>query len=411
MLAFNCPKFLLNGPCEEVNIDGGCGVEPEKTCVFLASDTLLANFSFEPTTFKYRGPLDWSDSPFDGRAQPSQVAAPIDLTLPSNFGPERPLRSEGKFESLLRGGEFVVSCEVVPPASSDPTDFLKKVIMLEGSVDAVQVLDNAGANLQLSGVIAAYLLEKEGIETILQMTCRDRNRSQLQSDILGARGLGVKNILCLTGEHSTAGDHPEVKPVFDLDPLSLIYVANHMRTQGTFMSGRALGSSPQVLIGGVVAPIAPPRDYRLHDLGLKAAAGADFIMTNAIFDLDALRSFTESVVEQGLEKKVHLIVSVGVLSDLENAQTINREFPGVNVPEHVIQRLTAAPPDQQKQTGLQIALETIQKLQEMPGVSGINIVPNLSDITLGEVTELCAAAGLTPRPTSGPQSTSANGGK
>jgi methylenetetrahydrofolate reductase (NADPH) len=374
--------------------------------VFLTPGTLLANFPFEPTTFKYSAPLDWSKSSFDGRAQPKQAAAPIDLSLPIDFGPARPLRSGSRFESLLREGEFVVTCEVLPPPSSNVAHFLNTVQTLEGQADAVQVLDNAGANLQLSGVIAAYLIEKNGIETLLQMTCRDRNRSQLQADLLGACGLGVKNVVCLTGEHPTAGDHPEVKPVFDLAQVQLIQVIKHLRDEGKFMSGRELYASPKVLIGGVVAPIAPPRDYRLHDLGRKAAAGADFAMTNAIFDIDMLRDFFQAVVENGLDHKVNVLVSVGVLSDLEGALAIDSSVAGVSVPDKLIQRLKAAPADQQKQIGFEIAVETIQQLREMPGVAGINFKPTLSDTPLSEIAELCAAAGLTPRPTPAPVSDS-----
>ena len=410
MVSFKCPKFLLNGPCEEVNLDGSCGVDPTQTCVFVNPGSLTANLSFEPNVYPYTAPMDWSNSPFDGRARPRQTAAPIDLTLPPDIGPERPQRSGSKFERLLRDGEFVVTCEVVPPASTDPAVFLDTVMALDGNVDAVQVSDNARANLQLSGLIAAYLLEKKGLETILQLTCRDRNRSQLQADVLGACGVGVKNILCLTGEHPRAGDHPEVKPVFDLDQVNLIHVIQHMREESAFMSGRELDDPPRVLIGGVVAPIAPPRDYRPHDLGRKVAAGADFVITNAIFDLDLLRTFTQAVVELGLEKKVHILVSIGVLTGSDSGHAINNQISGVNVPEHLIQRLAAAPPDKQKREGFQIAVESIQQLREMPGVSGINIVPNLSDITVSEVVELCTEAGLSPRPTPSLQSGSLNGG-
>ena len=183
-----------------------------------------------------------------------------------------------------------------------------------------------------------------------------------------------------------------------------------MREEGTFMSGRKLKDPPKVLIGGVVAPAAPPRDYRLHDLGRKVAAGADFVMTNAMFDLDLLRTFTQAMIELGLDNKVQLLVSLDILIDADRAMTINKHAAGVSVPENLVHHLAAFPPDQQKREGFRIAVDMIQQLREMPGVAGINIVTSLSEITVNEVVELCTSAGLTPRPMAGLQSASPNGG-
>ncbi len=398
MPGFECPKYVLNGPCEEVFAHGRCGVDASQACTFLAPGSLEPGFSFEAGTFEYRAPLDWSGSSFAGRGQPRQAVAPIHLQLPPDLAPEHPLHAGSSLERSLRTGDFVVSCEMVPPASADPAVFLSQAGALQGHADAILIPDNAGANLQMSGAIAAYLLQGEGWETILEVSCRDRNRSQLQADVLGSCALGLKNILCTTGEHPRAGEQPEVKPVFDLDQVNLIRVVHHMREESKYMSGRAILERPEVLIGGQVAPAAPPIAYRLHDLGRKVAAGADFILTNAIFDTDLLQSFARELVELGLDRKVKLLVSIGVLTGAERAQAIQEQVPGVSLPDNLIQRLRAQPPAQQKREGFQIALETIEQVRKIPAVSGINILTGLSGISTSEAAELCAAASLNRRP-------------
>jgi methylenetetrahydrofolate reductase (NADPH) len=315
-----------------------------------------------------------------------------------DYGPERQWRSSSHLEGLLRQGQFVVTCEVIPPASTDAAGFLAAAERLRGTVDAVQVADNAGANLQMSGLIAAHLLERLGLEVVLHMTCRDRNRNQLQADLLGAHAAGVKAIRCLTGEYLTAGDHPEVKPVFDLDQIHLIYAINHLREKGAFLSGRELHSPPQVFIGATVAPLAPPRDYRLHDLGLKVAAGADFVVLQAAFDPAGLSEYLHRVSDLGLDKKVYLMAEVGLLTDLEAARTLPQRYPGTVVPAASLRRLEGVPPGERRREGLKMAVETIQELRGLPALSGINLVPTLSGATLEAVLVVCEEAGLVPRP-------------
>jgi methylenetetrahydrofolate reductase (NADPH) len=398
MRDFRCPKFLINGPCEEVFQEGGCCAEPGETCVFVYPDSLLAAHPFEANRYVYRLPLDWSASSFDGRGRPKPATPEIELALPPDLGPERTLRSDSKFERSLREGGFVTTCEVIPPASTNLAQFLNEIGSLRGRVHAVQVADNAHANLQASGLITAHLLERMGLETGLNMTCRDRNRNQLQSDLLGAYAVGVKNIRCLTGEPLIAGNNREVKPVFDLDQVHLIQIVKHLRDTGTFMSGRKLHSAPRVFIGATVAPMSPPQDYRIHDLGMKVAAGADYAVTHAIFDTGLLRDYLLHLKENGLGNKVFLIASLGVLTSPENARAISRRYPGVVVPESLVARLDAAPQGMRRREGLNISLEILQQLHDMPGIAGINWLPSMSDVRLEEILSLCELAQLTPRP-------------
>jgi methylenetetrahydrofolate reductase (NADPH) len=388
----------MNGPCEDVLASGACCVDRERHCAFLAPGGLTANFSFTPDRYLYRPPLDWSASSFGGRARPRVAAEPVLLDAPPNFAPEQPPHSAGRFEQGLRAGRFMVTCEVAPPLSTEAAQFVQAVGSLRGAVDAVQVTDNAHASLHLSGLIAAHLLERAGIETILHMTGRDRNRSQLQSDVLGACAVGVNTLLCLTGEHPATGDHPEVKPVFDLDQVQLIRTIRHLRETGTFLSGRELQVAPRVLIGGVIAPLAPPADYRAHDLGLKAAAGAGFVVTHPIFDVQKFREYLDGVCDLGLHEKTRILAGVAVLTGPEALAALQRHSPGVAVPEAVSARLRAVPAGEGKHEGLKIAAETIQRLRELPGLSGISVTPTYSDASLGEMARLCAEAGLGPAP-------------
>ena len=398
MSTFKCPKHLYSRPCDEVHVDGTCSVETSVPCLFVSPGSLLSNFPFEANRYRINSPLDWSGSPFDGRGRPTQSNSSTGLTLPPDFGPERPVRTASRLERLLRDDKFSVTCEVVPPATADATTFVQSVKTLSSCVDAVQITDNPSADLHMSGLLAAFFLEQAGFETILHMTCRDRNRAQLQADVLGASGAGINNILCLTGAHPTEGNQPESKPMFDLDSVNLINAIRQMRDDSKLLSGRTLDDPPHVLIGGLVSPLAPPRNYRLHDLGTKIAAGADFVVTHVIFDIESLDRFLEAMESKGLQEKVSVMVSVGVIVSAKNARDIHRRFPGVLIPESILERLDGIAPGRQRQEGFQIAVETIQRLRENPIVSGINIVPHLSSTTFDEIVELCGQSNLLPRP-------------
>ena len=398
MSTFQCPKHLYNRPCDEVHVDGTCSVETREPCLFVSPESLRSNFPFEADKYLIDSPLDWSGSPFDGRGRPSQSNSSAELTLPPDFGPERPIRTASRFERLLREDTFSITCEVVPPVSADATTFVQSVKTLDSCVDALQIADNPSADLHMSGLLAAFFLERAGLETILQMTCRDRNRAQLQADVLGASGAGIDNILCMTGAHPTEGNQPDSKPMFDLDSVNLINAIRQMRDDSKLLSGRTLNDPPHIFIGGLVSPLAPPQDYRLHDLGTKIAAGADFVVTHVIFDVESLDRFLENMQAKGLQEKVSVMVSIGVLVSAKNARDIHRRFPGVLIPESILERLDNIAPGRQRQEGFQIAVETIQRLRDNPLVSGINIVTHLSSTTFDEIVELCGQSNLLPRP-------------
>ena len=306
----------------------------------------------------------------------------------------RPQRTDSRFEQLLRKGRFVVTCEVNPPDSADPKQVLEQVRPLIGVMDAVHISDNSLASPHMCGLALAGLIESIGLETILHMTCRDRNRNMLQADLLGAAALGVKHVLAITGDHPAIGDHPEAKPVFDLDAVSLIEMVRHLRDNESLLSGRPLHHAPRLLIGGGAEPTAPPLEFRPHRLAKKIAAGIDFAVTQVVYDMAMLRSYMHAIREMELDKKIHILVSVGALAGPTMARGMNSSTPGVTVPEDVIRRMAAAPMGKRRDEGVKICVEQIHELLEMPGVSGIDIM----DVDPGRYEQIVESAGLRDRP-------------
>jgi methylenetetrahydrofolate reductase (NADPH) len=239
----------------------------------------------------------------------------------------------------------------------------------------------------------AGLIEQMGLETILHMTCRDRNRLMLQADVLGAAAFGVHNILCLGGDHPAIGDHRRAKPVFDLDSITFIDMLRRMRDDGTFDSGRALEKPPQVFIGGGAEPTAPPLEFRPYRLGKKVAAGLDFAVTQLVFDMDLLGQFMRRVRDLGLDKKIYILAGVAALTGVNMARAINANTPGVVVPEHLIKRLAGTPKDRRRAEGLDILVEQIQQLGAMPGICGIDMM----EVDPSKYLEVIEAAGLKER--------------
>jgi methylenetetrahydrofolate reductase (NADPH) len=248
----------------------------------------------------------------------------------------------------------------------------------------------------MSNWAVAALLAREGIEPILHMACRDRNRLALQADLLGAHALGVRNILCITGDHTAIGDHGAAKPVFDVDSLAWLEIARRLRDEGRFDQGvRALDSRPRMLLGGAAGVTAPPYEYRPLRLLKKIAAGADFIITQLIFDMGLLRAYLQRVRDMGLERKVYLLVGIGALPSAGVAAEMQRDTPGVIMPDAIVRRMAAVPESQQRAEGIRICVEQIQELREMPGVSGIDLM-DLDPRAWFPTIEIIEAAGLTP---------------
>ena len=308
------------------------------------------------------------------------------------------MRSASRVERLLRAGEFVVTCEVNPRDSADGTELIDYARTLEGTVDAVHVSDNFLAQPHMSGTVAACMIEQQTeLETILHLTCRDRNRLQLQADILGAHAMGVRNVLCLTGDHPSLGDHKEAKPVFDLDSITFIELVRKMRDEGTFQSGRKIVVPPRLFIGGAVAITAPPLEFRPHRMAKKMAAGVNFLTSQLVFDMSLLENFMKRVHDLGIIQNTHLLIGVGALPGPLAARAINEHTPGVVIPESIIKRLDGVRKDRRREEGIRIVVEQIQQLQEMPGIGGVDIM-DMSPDRWFPTPEIVERAGLKERP-------------
>lgn len=377
---------MTNGPCGGVGDDGSCEVAREFTCVWWASrtDSIVATPAPRP-------PPDWNaDDPWaDAFGADTAMRSAADTMDKA----ARPVRTDSHFEQLLRGGTFVVTCELNPPDSASAAGLEAVLPLLHDTVDAVHISDNSLASPHMCGLAYAAHAERLGMETILHMTCRDRNRNMLQADLLGAAALGVRHVLCLTGDHPAIGDHPGTKPVFDLDAVSWADTACRLRDQGALLSGRPLDVAPRLLIGAGAEPTAPPASLRPLRLASKVAAGIDFAVTQLVYDMDRLRQYIRDLTDLGVLDKIHLLVSVGALSGPTMARGMNAGTPGVTVPDSMIRRLESAPQGNRRREGLRICVEHIQELLETPGVAGIDIM-DVEPERYGEVIE---AAGLTTR--------------
>jgi methylenetetrahydrofolate reductase (NADPH) len=291
--------------------------------------------------------------------------------------------SPGRFERVLRAGAFAVTAELSPPDSADPEDVYARARVFDGRVDAINATDGSGANCHMSSVAVCALLTRVGYSPILQISCRDRNRIAIQGDILGAAAMGVANLLCLTGDGVQAGDHPQAKPVFDLDCMSLTEIARRLRDEGKFESGRQLTNRPKIFLGAVENPFAPPYDWRPLRLAQKIAAGAQFVQTQYCFDLLRLRQFMNRLDDLGLLDQVFILVGVGPLPSAKTAQWLRHHVAGVHIPDTVVQRLAGAA--KPKAEGRKICVELIQEIREIKGVSGVHVMAYRQEEAVAEV--------------------------
>jgi methylenetetrahydrofolate reductase (NADPH) len=296
---------------------------------------------------------------------------------------------------LLLQGEFVVTAEMQTSDSADPASITGIAETLRGSADAVNCTDNSAAHPHLSALAASRILVEAGIEPVMQLVCRDRNRLALQADLLGAAAMGVRNIVCMTGDDVSAGDHPEAKPIYDIDSIHLIRIARIMRDEGTYLSGRALTDPPSFLIGAVENPFAPPRDFRPMRMGTKVEAGAEFIQTQICFNLDAMRVFMARCGELGLLEHVWVLAGVFIPTSARGTRYLRDQVPGMDVPDRVIERMESVAPAEQRGEGIRISLEIVDAVRQIPGVSGIHLMTINHEEAIPRVVE---AAGLLPRP-------------
>lgn len=303
-------------------------------------------------------------------------------------------RTGGRFESALRSGKFVITTEVSPPDSADPQDVLTAASKLSKIADAINVTDGSGANCHISSVAACTILSQEGYEVIFQMSCRDRNRIAMQGELLGASALGLHNVMCLTGDDVTAGDHPQSKRVFDLDSTQLIQTARIMRDEGIFLSGRKISFPPKFFLGGADNPFVEPFDFRPLRLAKKIQAGAEFFQTQYCFDVERLRAHMEKVCDLGLPEKCFILIGVGPLRSEKTAEFMRAKVPGVFIPDEIVERMRKTPAEQKRAEGKKICVEIIQQIKEINGVSGIHMMAYKQE---DAAVEIIKEAGLLPR--------------
>jgi methylenetetrahydrofolate reductase (NADPH) len=281
----------------------------------------------------------------------------------------------GEFEKTLASGRFVLTAEVTPPVSCDPKDLLDKALPLKDLADAVNVTDGAGARAHLGALASAALLKQNGIEPVLQMTCRDRNRLALQSDLLGAAALGITNILVLRGDDPSAGDQPDAKPVFDLDSGALISTAVSIRDKGELPSGRKVTGKANFFVGAADMPLDPPKDWEPKSLKGKIAAGAQFAQTQFCMDIDIVKRYVARLQKDKLPNKIALLIGVVPLRSAKSARWIKEQLYGAIIPDAIVERLEFS--GDPIAEGKQICVDFIELLSTVPGVAGAHIMaPN-----------------------------------
>lgn len=291
--------------------------------------------------------------------------------------------SPGRFERVLRAGHFAVTAEIAPPDSADPQDVFERAALFDGYVDAINATDSSGANCHMSSMGICSLLTRRGYAMILQQSCRDRNRIAMQGDLLGAAAMGVCNVLCLSGDGVQSGDHPEAKPVFDMDSISALSMVKTMRDEQRFLSGRSISTPPRLFLGAAANPFAPPMDFRPHRMAKKVAAGAQFIQTQYCFDIDRMRTFMAQARDMGLLEKVSVLAGVGPLASAKAADWIRKNVAGVHIPDAVIARLSGA--EDQKQEGVDLCIDLIEQVREIEGISGVHIMAYRMEDRIGEI--------------------------
>jgi methylenetetrahydrofolate reductase (NADPH) len=300
-----------------------------------------------------------------------------------------------KLEKILAAGHFGVTSECGPPRGTDGHAVEEKARLIGDYVDAINVTDNQTAVVRMSSLASCIRIKLMGYEPVLQMVTRDRNRIALQSDILGAASFGINNILCLTGDHQSFGDHPNAANVFDLDSTQLVRTVKMMRDDGKLLSGFEMKTRPEMFIGAAENPFADPFEIRVMRLAKKVAAGAQFIQTQCIYNMPKFKLWMQGVVDKGLHEKVYIMAGITPMKSLGMAKYMKNRVPGMDVPDDLINRMAGIGKDKQAEEGIKIAIEQIQELKECPGVRGFHIMAIEWE---EKVPEIVKATGLFPRP-------------
>jgi methylenetetrahydrofolate reductase (NADPH) len=305
------------------------------------------------------------------------------------------LKTPSKLEKILAAGHLAVTSECGPPRGSDPTGIVEKAEMIKDHVDAINITDNQTSVCRTCSLAVCIRLKTMGLEPVLQMVTRDRNRIALQSDILGAAFWDIHNILCLTGDHQIFGDSSQGQNVHDLDSMQLLQTVRFMRDEGKFLGGDEIKRPPKMFVGAAANPFADPFEIRVSRLAKKIKAGAEFIQTQCIYNLDKFEEWMRGVRDRGLHEKTAIMAGLTPLKSAGMARYMKNRVPGMDVPDEVVKRLADTPKDKQADEGIKICIESIQRLKEVEGVRGFHIMAIEWEEKVPEIVE---AAGLYPRP-------------
>ncbi|MGB5157643.1 methylenetetrahydrofolate reductase [Desulfobacterium sp. N47] len=305
------------------------------------------------------------------------------------------MKSGSNLEKVLAAGHFAFTGELGPPRGTDADEVRKKASYLKGMVDSVNITDNQTAVVRMSSWAASIIAIQEGLEPNYQMVCRDRNRLAMQSDILGAYALGIRNMLCLSGDHQKFGDHPQSKGVFDIDSMQLIGMVKRMRDDAKMLGGTEMEHPPKMFIGAASNPFADPFEWRVHRLAKKIKAGVDFIQTQCIYNMDKFRKFIKMANDMGLTEKVYILAGVTPMKGVGMAKYMKNNVPGMDVPDELIKRLQGVDKKMQADEGIKIACEQIEEFKEMKGVAGVHLMAIEWEHKVPEIAE---RAKMLPRP-------------
>jgi methylenetetrahydrofolate reductase (NADPH) len=305
------------------------------------------------------------------------------------------VKTPSKLEKILTAGHLAVTSECGPPRGSDPEAITKKAEMIKDHVDAINITDNQTSVTRMCSLASCIHLKQMGVEPVLQMVTRDRNRIALQSDILGAASFDINNILCLSGDHQSFGDCPQGQNVHDIDSMQLIQTVRHMRDDGKFLGGDDIKRSPQMFVGAAANPFADPFEIRIPRLAKKIAAGVEFIQTQCIYNLEKFEKWMALAGDRGLHEKVYILAGLTPLKSAGMAKYMKNRVPGMDVPDEVVKRMADAPKEKQAEEGIKICIESIQRLKEVQGVAGFHIMAIEWEEKVPGIVE---ETGLYPRP-------------
>jgi 5,10-methylenetetrahydrofolate reductase len=305
------------------------------------------------------------------------------------------MKTKSNLERVLESKIFAVTGELGPPQSADPEVIRRKAKILKGHIDACNVTDGQTAVVRMASWAACLIAGEEGLDPIVQMTCRDRNRIALQMDVLGIAALGMNNMLCLTGDHQKFGNHPTAKGVYDLDSIQLVEMVKGMRDEKKFQCGEEITVEPRIFIGAAANPFADPFEFRAARLAKKAAAGADFIQTQIVYNVDKFAEWMKMIRDRGLHEKVKILAGVAPIKSVGAARYMKTRVPGMDVPDGIVARLQGVPKEQVSREGIKLCIDIINQLREIEGVAGIHLMAIEWEETVPQIVE---AAGLLPRP-------------